>query len=83
MDKGRNIKVKGARGEISRRFMEDFINIVQEGDKIKITVIATGFQSRRGMRSNIPRPQVPKGENPQSLDITKPAYLNWNIQKLK
>ena len=53
------------------------------GDKIKITVIATGFQSRRGIRSNIPRPQISKSENTQSLDITKPAYLNWSVQKLK
>jgi len=52
------------------------------GDKIKITVIATGFPSKRGIRANIVRPQA-KDERAQSLDINKPAYLNWNPQKLK
>jgi large subunit ribosomal protein L6 len=47
--KGRNIKVKGAKGEISRRFMEDFINIVQEGDKIKITAKTKRFPLRKQM----------------------------------
>ncbi len=51
------------------------------GDKIKITVIATGFPARRGIRAHTTKPQVAKGENP--IDVNKPAYLNWNIQKLK
>ena len=53
------------------------------GDKIKVTVIATGFPSRRGIRSHIIRPQISKGDSSQTLDINRPAYLNWNIQKLK
>ena len=53
------------------------------GDKIKITVIATGFPARRGIRSQSSRQMPAKGEPSKGVDVNRPAYLNWNIQKLK
>jgi large subunit ribosomal protein L6 len=47
--KGRNITVTGSKGTLSRKFMEDFINIVAEGDKIKISAKTKRFPLRKQM----------------------------------
>jgi large subunit ribosomal protein L6 len=47
--KGRNITVKGKKGEVSRRFMEDFVNITPENDKIKITARTKRFPLKKQM----------------------------------
>jgi large subunit ribosomal protein L6 len=47
--KGRNITVKGKKGELSRRFMEDFVNITPEGSKLKITARTKRFPLRKQM----------------------------------
>ena len=47
--KGRNITVKGKKGELSRRFMEDFVNIVPQDGKIKITAKTKRFPLRKQM----------------------------------
>jgi len=47
--KGRNITVKGKRGELSRRFMEDFINLVSQDGRIRISARTKRFPLRKQM----------------------------------
>jgi large subunit ribosomal protein L6 len=47
--KGRNITVKGKKGELSRRFMEDFINIIPSDGKIRIAAKTKRFPLRKQM----------------------------------
>jgi len=47
--RGRNIKIKGKNGELSRRFMEDFINIASEAGELKITARTKRFPLRKQM----------------------------------
>ncbi|MFH0862291.1 MAG: 50S ribosomal protein L6 [Candidatus Altiarchaeota archaeon] len=47
--KGRNITVKGKKGELSRRFMEDFVNITPQDGKIRITAKTKRFPLRKQM----------------------------------
>jgi large subunit ribosomal protein L6 len=45
--KGRNITVKGKKGQISRRFMEDFVNITPGAGKVKISAKSKRFPLRK------------------------------------
>jgi large subunit ribosomal protein L6 len=47
--KGRTITVSGSRGSITRKFMEDFINIVSDGEKVKISAKTKRFPLRKQM----------------------------------
>jgi len=46
---GRTIKVKGEKGELSRKFSEDFIRLEKEDGKIKITARSKRFPFRKQM----------------------------------
>ncbi|MFC1500846.1 cell division protein FtsZ [Elusimicrobiota bacterium] len=54
------------------------------GDKIKITVIATGFSGRRITNKLFAHPVSGKAEREvSSTDLNKPAYTHWTLKKLK
>jgi large subunit ribosomal protein L6 len=47
--KSRTIKVSGPNGELKQKFKEDFINFIQEGDKIRITAKSKRYPLRKQM----------------------------------
>jgi len=47
--RGRNITVSGKKGSLSRRFMEDFVNITPGGNKIKINAKSKRFPLKKQM----------------------------------
>jgi large subunit ribosomal protein L6 len=47
--KGRNITVKGKKGELVRRFREDFVNIIPTDGKLRITARSKRFPLRKQM----------------------------------
>jgi len=51
-------------------------------DRIKITVIATGFPVRRQMKKPAQEKSEP-GEKAGKIDFNRPAYTYWRSQKLK
>jgi len=52
-------------------------------DRIKVTVIATGFPAKRAVSNKSVRHMGRIDEVNSSVDYTKPAYTHWQIKKLK
>ena len=53
------------------------------GDRIQVTVIATGFPAKRPSRMIVDKPVVKASEPPKKTDYNRPAYVHWTVQKLK
>jgi cell division protein FtsZ len=51
-------------------------------DRMKITVIATGFPVRRQTKRSVPDKAVTEEKN-GAIDFNRPAYTYWHNQKLK
>ena len=51
-------------------------------DRIKITVIATGFPARKQVKKALNDKQFKEGKN-GPVDYSRPAYTYWKTQKLK
>lgn len=47
--RGRTISVKGAKGNLERKFSEDFINLEKTGEKLKISAKSKRFPLRKQM----------------------------------
>lgn len=55
-------------------------------DKIKITIIATGFKSDVPVKKELGQATLfdaPVNEEPAEMDFSKPAYTYWKVKKLK
>jgi cell division protein FtsZ len=54
------------------------------GDRIKVTVIATGFPVKRPTRAVASvKPATQASEPTKNADLSRPAYVHWTVQKLK